>query len=195
MCANDQSPVSVPDGRRRADRPCSRAGRPRSFTRPYGRRARAHQPAADAWNGESACCPAPGSGASLHRAELRRLRTPRRLGEVTHPGERRRLVDDHVGSRLQHRFQDGTASRTSSRSSTSRTTGRAPGRRSMSSFATDRVVAVTSCPAATSIGTSRPPITPLLPRRSARRQAAEAFSRWQLGFLTIASPATARRLA
>src|SRR5262249_46944402 len=53
-------------------------------------------------------------------------------------------------------------------SNASQTTGSAPNSRSRSSFPGERVIPATSCPAATSSGTSRTPITPLAPATKTR---------------------------
>ena len=60
------------------------------------------------------------------------------------------------------------AARTSSASNTSHTTGSAPTASSWAARNTDRVIAVTSCPASNSCGTSGLPITPVAPATKTR---------------------------
>ena len=60
------------------------------------------------------------------------------------------------------------AARTPSASNTSQTTGSAPTASSCAARRTERVIAVTSCPASSSCGTSGVPITPVAPARNTR---------------------------
>ena len=60
------------------------------------------------------------------------------------------------------------AARTPSASNTSHTTGSAPTASSCAARSTERVIAVTSCPASNSCGTSGLPITPVAPARKTR---------------------------
>ena len=60
------------------------------------------------------------------------------------------------------------AARTPSASNTSQTTGSAPAASSCVARSTERVIAVTSCPAFNSCGTSWLPITPVAPARKTR---------------------------
>src|SRR5215217_575950 len=60
------------------------------------------------------------------------------------------------------------AARTPWASNTSQTTGSAPTASSCAARSTERVMAVTSCPAFNSCGTSRVPITPVAPATNTR---------------------------
>src|SRR5687768_18367967 len=60
------------------------------------------------------------------------------------------------------------AARTASASNTSQTTGSAPNASSCAARSTERVIAVTSCPAFNSCGTSGLPMTPVAPARNTR---------------------------